>query len=112
MDVDFQDLFLSFEGRINRAKYWLGVVIVMAVDVVALLLFRNSVLYWLVAIAMIYPGLAVVVKRWHDRNKSGWWVLITLIPIVGAIWALIEVGFLPGTTGPNQYGEDPLTAIA
>ena len=48
------------------------------------------------------------VKRWHDRGKSGWWVLIALIPLVGPIWAIIETGFLPGTSGPNEYGPDPL----
>ncbi|OAD23398.1 membrane protein containing DUF805 [Candidatus Thiomargarita nelsonii] len=57
---------------------------------------------------LLWPGLATQVKRWHDRNKSGWWVLINLIPIIGWIWALIEVGFLPGTKGNNRFGSDPL----
>ncbi|TGR16409.1 DUF805 domain-containing protein, partial [Mesorhizobium sp. M8A.F.Ca.ET.197.01.1.1] len=47
-------------------------------------------------------------KRWHDRNKSGWWTLIGLIPIIGGIWLLIELGILEGTRGANQYGPDPL----
>ncbi len=53
---------------------------------------------------------AVLVKRWHDREKSGWMVLLILIPvvnIVGFFWTLIECGFLEGTIGPNRYGPDP-----
>jgi uncharacterized membrane protein YhaH (DUF805 family) len=53
-------------------------------------------------------GLAISIKQWHDRGKSGWWVLIGLIPFIGAIWALIETGFLEGDPGDNQYGPNPL----
>jgi uncharacterized membrane protein YhaH (DUF805 family) len=54
------------------------------------------------------PAIIVNIKRFHDRDKSGWWVLIVLIPIIGAIWLLIELGFLKGTPGPNQFGS-PVT---
>jgi uncharacterized membrane protein YhaH (DUF805 family) len=47
------------------------------------------------------------VRRWHDRNKSGWMVLINLIPIVGGLWSFLELGFLPGTKWVNEYGPDP-----
>ena len=53
---------------------------------------------------------AIGVKRLHDRNKTGWWMLIILLPVIGGLWYLIECGFLKGTTGPNTYGPDPLTA--
>jgi hypothetical protein len=59
-------------------------------------------------LAAIYPALALYAKRWHDRGKSGWWTLIILIPLVGPIWLLIELGALEGTRGPNNYGPDPL----
>ena len=52
-----------------------------------------------------WVSLAISVKRWHDRGKSGWWVLIGFIPIIGGLWALIETGFLGGDPGPNQYGD-------
>jgi uncharacterized membrane protein YhaH (DUF805 family) len=55
-------------------------------------------------------SLAVFAKRWHDRDKSGWWSLILLVPFIGSIWALVECGCLPGTEGPNRYGADPLAA--
>ena len=56
-------------------------------------------------------SIAVAVKRYHDRNKSGWWVLIVFVPIIGGLWYLIECGFLRGTPGPNNYGPDPLAAM-
>ena len=52
----------------------------------------------------IWIRLAIAVKRWHDRNKSGWFVLINLIPVVGVLWALIENGFLVGDVSHNEYG--------
>jgi uncharacterized membrane protein YhaH (DUF805 family) len=56
----------------------------------------------------LWPSLALYAKRWHDRGKSGWWSLIMLIPIIGGIWMLIELGFLRGTDGPNRFGNDRL----
>ncbi len=55
----------------------------------------------------LYPVLAFYTKRLHDRNRSGWFLLILLIPLIGAIWLIIELGFLRGTKGPNKYGADP-----
>jgi uncharacterized membrane protein YhaH (DUF805 family) len=55
----------------------------------------------------IWISLALQIKRWHDRDKSGVWVFISLIPFVGAIWVLVECGFLDGTPGPNKYGPSP-----
>ena len=53
-----------------------------------------------------YVGFPIIVKRWHDRDKSGWWVLIGLIPVIGACWTIIECGFLKGTEGSNRFGTD------
>jgi uncharacterized membrane protein YhaH (DUF805 family) len=49
-------------------------------------------------------------KRCHDRGKSGWMSLIALIPLAGAIWALVDLGILAGQLGPNEYGPDPRAA--
>jgi uncharacterized membrane protein YhaH (DUF805 family) len=86
----------------------------------------------LIYIPILWIGLAISAKRLHDRNKSAWWlVLFYLVPailqglsehlgmvglvlsLIGfaiSIWALVEIGFLRGTVGPNQYGPDPLEA--
>ena len=58
-------------------------------------------------IALIWASLAINVKRWHDRDKSGLWILIGVIPILGPIWNFIETGCLRGTVGPNRFGNDP-----
>ena len=62
----------------------------------------------IVNLLLVWPALAVSVKRWHDRDRSGWWVLLNLVPVIGWLWALIDNGFLRGTAGPNRFGEDPL----
>lgn len=62
---------------------------------------------WLTAILELWAQAALSVKRAHDRGRSGWFVLVLFIPLV-QIWPLIELWFLRGTTGDNQYGPDPL----
>lgn len=70
-------------------------------------------LYGLYVLAAFIPSLAVTVRRLHDRDLSGWWylgvILASLIPIVGILAALafLVLMFLPGTSGPNRFGEDP-----
>ena len=70
-------------------------------------------LYGLYAIAAIVPSIAVTIRRLHDRDLSRWWylgvILLNLIPMVGmlASLAFLVVLFLPGTSGPNRFGEDP-----
>ena len=62
----------------------------------------------LIVLLGIFTGLAVLMKRCHDRDRSGWYLLWGLIPIIGEIWLLIELGFRKGTEGRNLYGPDPL----
>jgi uncharacterized membrane protein YhaH (DUF805 family) len=117
--MDWKYLLTSYEGRINRAKFWAGVGVLFAVGILANLIDLMlgiriggdqgiGILGLIVAVASIYFGLAVYAKRWHDRDKSGWWSLIILIPIIGPIWVLVECGILEGTKGPNRFGPDPL----
>jgi uncharacterized membrane protein YhaH (DUF805 family) len=64
-------------------------------------------LLWL---ALLWPSLAVSVKRCHDRNKSGLWLILMYLAcftVIGALWPLIELGFLDGTPGPNKFGPSP-----
>lgn len=124
-----KDLFFSFNGRINRAKFWLGNLALMVVYLILAGISAATmstmtvspsgqaqgggmgiigIIVLIVYIAMIWPSLAIGIKRWHDRDKSGWWVLIALVPIIGGLWYLIECGFLEGTKGPNKFGPDPL----
>lgn len=132
----FQFLF-SFQGRIRRSQLWLFYLGMAVAVAVFFLIFHHAVIVdhgvrwsethgvyrwngrgysiattyepWLGLAALVsaWIKLAVLVKRWHDRDKSGWWVLITLIPIIGPIWQGIECFFLPGTDGSNKYGPSP-----
>ena len=63
-------------------------------------------LYGLYALAMLIPGLAVAVRRLHDVGKSGWMILIALIPLIGAIWLLVLM-VTDSNAGENQYGQNP-----
>jgi uncharacterized membrane protein YhaH (DUF805 family) len=58
----------------------------------------------IVTVLFLWPQYALATKRWHDRGKSGWWSLIVFVPIIGGLWALIELGFLGGQPGVNEYG--------
>ncbi len=117
-NIDWGWLLFQFDGRINRAKFWLVWVVLYAFFAILWsVAFRTESsalvsLAGLLGIASIWPYLAVGVKRYHDHDKSGWWLLVGLIPFIGFFWLLIELGFLAGTDGPNQYGPDPLAAPA
>jgi uncharacterized membrane protein YhaH (DUF805 family) len=125
------DLLFSFQGRANRAKWWLVALAIVVVEMIIVsVLFGGAALsgdpeqiqaavtapisiivLFVFGVIALWVSLAVAVKRYHDRNKSGWWILIVFVPIIGHLWYLIECGFLRGTPGPNSYGPDPLAAI-
>lgn len=117
--MDLKWLLFSFEGRVNRLPYW-GVVLVMMALGAGLnyavgdigpgrpMTAGPAILETVVFLLFLWVGLAMQIKRWHDRNKSGWWALLNLLPIIGTLWILIECGFMRGTDGPNRYGADPL----
>ena len=64
--------------------------------------------YIITLLVLAWIELAVAAKRWHDRNKSVLWILFSFIPIIGQIWALVELGFIKGTKGHNRFGPDPV----
>lgn len=124
---NLKEVLLGFTGRIPRRTYWLWAIVsglVFYAIFIPVMLFTTpaetgsssepagmspvaAIVLLVLYVPMVWIGLALQIKRWHDRGKSGWWCLIGLIPIVGAIWAFVEVGCLRGTAGPNEYGEDP-----
>ena len=108
MSVDWKYLFTTFEGRIGRRDWWTGVVVLFVASVIVSILFGDTGLVsFILSILIFLAGLALHVKRCHDRGKSGWWCLLLLIPVVGFIWALIDLGILQGDDGPNRYGAQP-----
>jgi uncharacterized membrane protein YhaH (DUF805 family) len=110
--MSFTDLYFSFDGRIGRQTFWLnGVLVIGLINAIGyildLSLGADRSIFSLFSLITAWPNLAIQAKRWHDRGKSAWWLLINLVPIVGAFWTLVEVGFLKGTDGSNEYGLDP-----
>jgi len=104
-------LWFSFEGRISRTTFWADWVILIMPFVLLMIYFDFvsgkgffTVIFLLI---VAYPSLAVGARRCHDRNRSGWFQLLALIPVLN-IWVLIELGCLRGTLGDNKYGPDPL----
>jgi uncharacterized membrane protein YhaH (DUF805 family) len=107
--------YADFSGRARRSEYWWFVLAEIIALGVILGLSRVSsifmILYYLVALALFLPGLAVTVRRLHDTGKSGWFVLLGLIPIVGPIIILVFT-VQEGTLGDNQYGPSPKAIAA
>jgi uncharacterized membrane protein YhaH (DUF805 family) len=105
-------ILFSLKGRIPRRTYWLyGVLgLIGASFVFGALLgiagLPEPVAGGLPSLLILWPSIAISAKRWHDRDKSAWWILINFIPLIGFVWALVENGFLRGTPGPNRFGED------
>ncbi|SHK43085.1 Uncharacterized membrane protein YhaH, DUF805 family [Bradyrhizobium lablabi] len=154
--MSLRSFLFSFEGRINRAKYWLvalaSLIIAMFIMMKSLFVLADSlreadpatiatflpILFYAIAYPLFAVGLwtyaATTIKRLHDRNRSGWWiipfgVLPVLLPeVAGAlgqsylalflgtvafvlsIWSFVETFCLRGTRGPNRFGPDPLGA--
>ena len=109
--------YAEFSGRSRRKEYWmfvLGVVIAsILVGIIEGILGLNASLggaygplSLLLLLAIFIPGLACQVRRFHDQGKSGWWVLLALVPLVGSIAVLVFM-CLDGNAGDNEYGPDP-----
>lgn len=109
--------YVGFEGRARRKEYWMFVLFNVIAAIVAMVL--DNVLglassqyagygpiYGLYLLAVLLPSLAVGVRRLHDTDRSGWWMLLGFVPILGAIVLLVFM-VIEGTPGPNRFGPDP-----
>lgn len=106
--------YVDFKGRSARSEYWWWLLFFMIGYVIFLALISVSDIFGIVGgifyLAMISPSIAVAIRRLHDLDKSGWWYLLSFVPL--ANFVLIYWFCLRGTVGPNQYGMDPLGASA
>jgi uncharacterized membrane protein YhaH (DUF805 family) len=150
--MSLSEFLFSPRGRVNRAKYWLFALVSIAIMVVLIAVMGFAwakslydprggfgfpvgamIVFGIVYLVLLVVGIFIGIKRLHDRDKSGWWLLVFyLAPMIlsglsGAlsrdgiavvfalgslaisIWAFIELGCLRGTAGPNKYGPDPLS---
>lgn len=109
-----KDNYYNFDGRASRYEYWWFVVINLVISCVCSLLDQLvglAIFSGLLCLALLLPGLGLCVRRLHDINKSGWWVLIALIPFVGAIILIIWAA-KPGDAESNDFGEVPTDEYA
>ena len=114
--LDCLQHYAEFNGRARRSEYWyfvlfnlvISFVIGFTFGVIAGLLDMPALanLAYLWSLAMFIPGLAVSVRRLHDIGRSGWWLLLSLIPLVGAIILIIWY-CTDSQPGANQYGSNP-----
>ena len=103
--------YAVFEGRAGRAEYWWFFLANFLISLVLQGLGRGASILAIVSLiyslALLIPGLAVAVRRLHDTDKSGWWILISLVPLVGIIVLIVFLA-TDGDPGANQYGNpDP-----
>ncbi len=113
--VDVVKKYVVFEGRARRKEYWFFVLFFFLISLVLSVIERTLGLYasgvgfltLVLNLGLLLPNLAVGARRLHDIGKSGWWLLISFIPILGAIVLLIFF-CIRGENGENQYGPDPI----
>ena len=100
------EIFFSPEGRIPRGLWWATLFIYALPMGLLLTLLKksNPEIALVFQMLMGIPFIFVNGKRFHDRNKSAWWVLVSAIPLIGGVWILVECGCLQGTPGPNRFG--------
>ena len=108
--------YAVFSGRARRKEYWFFLLFTLVFTIVMALIDQVlgtydegtgiGLLTGLYEVAMIIPGLAVSVRRLHDTSRRGWWLLLSLIPIVGGIIVFVFM-VLPSRRGANRYGLDP-----
>lgn len=103
--------YAEFEGRAQRAEYWMfflfNILIGVVIGIVGVMAptLANAVL-GLYILGTLIPGIAVTVRRLHDTGRSGWWILIGLVPFIGGLWMLV-LTVLDSQPGDNEYGPNP-----
>ena len=111
--------YAVFSGRARRKEYWMFFLINLIISVVLIAIdgligtFRPQagvgLLQGIYSLAVLIPSIAVTVRRLHDTGRTGWWILISLIPVIGGI-ILLTFMVLDSEPGTNQYGPNPKEA--
>lgn len=127
--------WFSFEGRATRGEWWKINLLAYVACVIFILLIGSAeisrignttvgngpyglqtnvlvALFCVFFVMLVWVGLAVGVRRYHDRNKSGWWLLIAFIPFIGPFWQFIELGCMEGVSTGNRYGGSDVSSEA
>lgn len=120
--IDVLKKYAVFSGRARRKEYWMFVLFNVIASIIVGILDRilgldfgsgstssGGWLSSLYSLAVLLPTIGVAIRRMHDTNRSGWWILINLIPCIGWIWFIV-LAAQEGTAGDNQHGPDPKAA--
>ena len=129
--IDWSELFFSADGRAPRAPTWLAAALLIGLVALYEAIVGPTLHWvtgWFVYPPFFYCGACVLSKRLHDRGRSGWWAALILFAIVAVwphpssfldfafmvvlVWAVVDLGVMPGEPGANRYGPNPLTAAA
>ena len=94
--------YATFSGRARRSEYWNWVLFCVIIGV---LIGWIPIIGMLVMLALVIPSFAVGVRRLHDTGKSGWWILLSLLPLVNLV--LLYSFIIDSTPGENEYGSNP-----
>ncbi|QBR93557.1 DUF805 domain-containing protein [Nocardioides euryhalodurans] len=106
--------YVVFSGRARRSEYWWFVLFNILVGIVAAILDAvlgtgydsgSGLIASLVSLALLLPNIAVAIRRLHDTSRTGWWILIGLIPIIG--WIILLVFYVQDSHADNDYGPNP-----
>lgn len=107
--------YALFTGRARRKEYWMfmlvSILIILALELVESVLGTGGVIGMLYSLVILLPSIAVAIRRLHDTNRSGWWLLISLVPVIGGL-VLLFFMIQDGTPGQNQYGPNPKETAA
>lgn len=103
--------YSDVKGRAQRSEFWFFVLFYVLIYVAAAIVDPSEILGAIISLVLFLPTIAVSIRRLHDIDKSGWWYLIALIPLVNLIW-VIYFGTKKGSVGANRFGEDPLNGTA
>lgn len=113
--------YAVFSGRSRRKEYWyfvlFNIIVAIVLSLIDMLLGTFSsasnigLLSGIYSLAVLIPTIALTVRRLHDIDRSGWWILINLVPFIGSIVILI-FALLEGTPGDNRFGPSPKAVVA
>ena len=106
--------YVNFSGRACRSEYWYWILFIVIADIVTGIIdaaLGIQLVTSIFGLVTLLPSLAIAIRRLHDLDRTGWWILLGLIPLIG--WIILLIWYVTkGTDGPNRFGPDPLATLA